>query len=351
MTLDVLAGLKRAQNTIHCLTGGWNDGDFHQRLRDMDVSYESVKLGWLFVSKPFWTLGSLWHLPYALFKSRQAILSHSYDVIYTNSYRQITLLYPWLKRPVFFHAHNAHEHDRQFKWLLPLIDRKITTYVAVSESIREDLITCGVNPHKIALIYNGVDIVDQAVAAPRDPTQTMTFGIVGQVGPWKGHEDVIQALSLLQRQGRNDFRLLITGKGDIDFEGHLKNMIAAHGLGKHIVWRGFKRSLTDIYAGIDVLLAPARSTEAFGLVAAEANALGIPAIVSRVGGLTEIIRHQYNGLIVSPGDPHDLADAMAMFLDHPALLEQLGRNGYKNTRDNFSLRRMQESFSALFAKA
>lgn len=347
VTLNVLSGLKNKGHEIFCLTNSWNDGDFHQRLQEMEIPYKAIKLGWLYLRKPLWTLDTLLHLPHALAEGRKALRQVPHDLIYTNSYRQISLLAPWISKPVFFHVHDPHAQDRQFRWLLARIDPKIKTYIAVSDFVRRDLIEAGVKAEKIKVIYNGVEIPERLPVRRHSSRNPLTLGIVGQVIPRKGHEDVIEALSLLNRQGKNNFRLIIAGKGDAGFEQMLKNLIQESGLTEKVAWRGFQRSLCKIYEDIDLLLAPTRNAEPFALIALEANSLRIPCIVSNMGGFIESIQHQYNGLVVPPNDPREIAATIGFFLENPETLKQMGENGYRNVKDKFSLEMMQKKVRAL----
>jgi glycosyltransferase involved in cell wall biosynthesis len=80
----------------------------------------------------------------------------------------------------------------------------------------------------------------------------------------------------------------------------------------------------DAYRSFDVLVVPSLVAESFSLVTAEAQALGIPVVASRLGALPELIEHERNGLLVDPGDRPALAAALARLTD-PSEVERLGR--------------------------
>lgn len=347
VTLNILKGLKQKGHSVSCLTSGWNDGRFHKHLQSIGIPYKSTKLGWLYLRKPLWTLDTLLHLPVGLIQSIKILRQVPHDLIYTNSYRQISLLSPWIDKPIFYHVHDPHSKDRQFRWLLPKIDPKIKTYVAVSDFIRQDLIAAGIRPGKITVIYNGVEIPKNSSLPLPSFCKPLTLGIVGQIITRKGHEDAIEALAFLKQSGYEELRLFIVGKGNPLFEQKLKELIKERALSEKVIWRGFHHSLQEIYNGIGVLLAPTRNAEPFGLIAVEANSFKIPAIVSNKGGFPETVQHQYNGLIVPPNDPQSLAQAIAFFLNNPDAISLMGENGYKNVRNKFSLEVMQNNVAAL----
>jgi 1,4-alpha-glucan branching enzyme len=76
-------------------------------------------------------------------------------------------------------------------------------------------------------------------------------------------------------------------------------------------------------AAADVVALPSR-WESFSLAALESMALGRPTVVSRVGGLTEFVEHERNGLVVAPGDASALARALTRLVDDPGLQARLG---------------------------
>jgi glycosyltransferase involved in cell wall biosynthesis len=86
--------------------------------------------------------------------------------------------------------------------------------------------------------------------------------------------------------------------------------------------------LPKYYASCDMLALPSKDrSEGFGLAILEANATGRPAIGTTIGGIPNVIRDGYNGLLVPPNDARVLADAIHMALTNDDLLEEMGKNG------------------------
>jgi glycosyltransferase involved in cell wall biosynthesis len=91
-----------------------------------------------------------------------------------------------------------------------------------------------------------------------------------------------------------------------------------------------------------VLCVPSRvasdgDAEGFGLVAAEAQAVGVPVIATRSGGLPEAVEQEATGLIVREGSPEELADAIKRCLADDELLRRFGCNGTARARKHFNL--------------
>ena len=91
------------------------------------------------------------------------------------------------------------------------------------------------------------------------------------------------------------------------------------------------------YRGADVTVLPTLTdAEGFGMVLAEANACGRPVIGTRVGGIPSLIRDQYNGLLVGPGDLRALVNAIKNILSDADRAETLGHNGREMVSSEFT---------------
>ena len=85
--------------------------------------------------------------------------------------------------------------------------------------------------------------------------------------------------------------------------------------------------LPAYHAASSLFLAPAVGQHSFGIVLVEAMAAGLPVVASDIAGFREVIRDGVEGLLVPPGHPAALADAMQRVLTEPGLAERLGAAG------------------------
>ena len=351
VTLDVLVGLKNLGWHLYCIISGWSNNCFASRLDKLGIPYSTFKLGWYYVKKVTWSVDSLIHYPQAVIKFLYLKNKHPHKFIYLTSYRQLILLYPFLKKNIIYHVHDANSFSRQSTFFLKIADKKILKYIAVSNFIKNDLLKCGIPFSKIEVIYNSVNPEQFNTFNKKvfDPNK-IVLGIVGQVIPRKGHEEVIKALYLLINKGYQNVILHIVGSGDIKFIKSLKETIINYKIENHVIWKGFLEEKEDIYRNIDILLAPTRNEEPFGMIAIEANMFSIPVIASKRGGLMEIIENNYNGYLVEDevDNESDLFNKIEILLKNTGLIATFGFNGRKKVIEQFSTAEMVNKLSACF---
>ena len=159
--------------------------------------------------------------------------------------------------------------------------------------------------------------------------RVLYVGRVERTSRWKGLHVLVESLTRL-RELVPGVGLDIVGDGD-DVD-HLRRRAAALGVADLISWHGrvSHRELPGHYrrAGVTVLPSLTES-ESFGMTLVEAMACGCPVVGSAVGGIPFVVRDGVDGLLVPPGDPAALAEALAAVLDRPAAR---GRPGIGRSR-------------------
>jgi glycogen synthase len=201
------------------------------------------------------------------------------------------------------------------RWIWRRADR----VVPVCESLGR--LTSGTCPGlRYHVIPNGVDLglfyPSQDPVRAAGPTRCLA---VARLVERKGLGDLIRAFALLPR-GR--FQLEIVGKGRD--ERRLRQLATSCGAEEEIRFSG-SLNRTEValrYRQADLFTLPS-SAEAFGNVFAEALASGLPIIGSNVGGIPELVQHGVNGLLVAPGDPRALAQAINYLAEDLELRSQM----------------------------
>ncbi len=187
--------------------------------------------------------------------------------------------------------------------------------------------TYDVPPDRLVTIPRGVDVdklnpesVDAtAVTALREHlAQGRDFVCVlpGRLTSWKGQEVFIEAIGKLPEALRSRISAHLVGdaQGRNDYVEGLKARIHALGIDKSVNISGHYSEMANLYAASDLIIAPSVRPEAFGRVAIEAGAMGVPVIVSDHGGQRETVDDGLTGWRTVPGDADSLAGALSAFL-------------------------------------
>ena len=171
---------------------------------------------------------------------------------------------------------------------------------------------------------------------------------VGQLAPVKGQHLLIAAMDALVKEGR-DVHLRFAGDGpDRDA---LTHDVASRGLSGNISFEGSvnQDKLLDFYRESDTLVLSS-FVEGLPVVLMEAMSMEIPCIAPWVNGIPEIITPESDGLLVPPGDPAALAQAIARLMDQTELRRMLGQRARLKIREKFDLRRNTEYLAGVLRR-
>lgn len=169
----------------------------------------------------------------------------------------------------------------------------------------------------------------------------LTFG--------RGQDVLIRALALVRRT-LPDARCVIAGEphpraNDRAYADSLPRLVEELGLDDAVFFAGFVEQVADLYAAADIVVNPARFPEPFGRVALEALVAGRPFIGSRVGAIPDVIRDGVDGLLVEPGDPGELAEAIIRIGQDDELRKRLVAQGQARVKEEFDETRATAAFA------
>lgn len=193
---------------------------------------------------------------------------------------------------------------------------------------------------KLEIIPNGVDannFIQKNNNISRNNYAAQDEKIVFYVGRLvreKGVQVLLDAIPMILKQVP-DIKFVISGKGP--HQGELQSQATRLGISNKIYFTGYIDEYTrnTLYSWSDVAVFPSLY-EPFGIVALEAMAAKTPVVVSDTGGLSEIVRHNYDGLKAYPGNPSSLADMILLILKNPQQAQQLQNNAYQKVKQKFN---------------
>lgn len=225
--------------------------------------------------------------------------------------------------------------------------------IAVSHATRDYHVAQGLNPTRVTVVHNGIDL-DRF--QPRQPTGRLLAELhltsstenpvklvatIGQIGLRKG-QDVLAAAakSIVDRVPQTHF--LIIGERNsqktesIEFERSIQQAFEQCGLSQHLHLLGYRHDVDRMLNEIDLLVHSANQ-EPFGRVLLEATAAGVPIVATDVGGTNEIVVDGQTGRLVPARDPGALANAVVSTLTEDGLAMQFRIAARRRAITEFSI--------------
>ena len=226
-----------------------------------------------------------------------------------------------------------------FKYSNPLVDQ----IVCVSGAIRDILIRDGIDPKRVQIVYSGVDLSKFSNALPLDrkqldiPDHHTIIGTVAALADHKDYPTLLQAARHILNQ-RQDVTFLALGDGPD--KKPLQELAKELELGSGFRFLGHYENVGSILKMFDIFVL-ASKTEGLGTSIIDAQAVGLPVVATRAGGIPELINHNKTGLLVTPCQPIQLANALLQLINDNGLSRLLAAQG-QQTAGYFNWRRMTE---------
>lgn len=245
------------------------------------------------------------------------------------------LLKPWGKwRFIIIYDGSSPNSDFRDSTIRSLFRRVMSRYadafVANSHGAQEYLIEgVGAKPE---MVFTKTYLVPDATTlqqniekegAVDEQLKRPIFLYVGRITPRKGIKPLLEACSILQSQGYQDYSLLVVGSGEQREE--LEAFIKEHKLDERVTWVGWVEygRLGKYFQQADVFVFPTLE-DIWGMVALEAMVFGKPILCSKWAGAAELVSEGQNGYVFDPFKPEELAIAMRRFLEQPELIDSMG---------------------------
>lgn len=220
--------------------------------------------------------------------------------------------------------------------------------ICVSAATRNVLVEAGIPVSNARIIHTGLDLEGYLNGGPHPPRhggRGLRLLCAGRLSPEKGIETAIEAMAkLVIGQGRRHLELRLAGSGSAEYEGHLRRLVSDAGLNGRVSFLGRvpPEDMPGLLRGFDVLLVPSVWEEPFARAVLEGMLSGLAVVATSTGGTPEVVSDGDNGLLVAPGDPEDLARAIARLAEDPASRRAMGRAARQTVLDRFTATRMMD---------
>lgn len=293
--------------------------------RELRVGYEIRRVG-------FGTRLDKWFFPIlAPLAALRIRASIAHAVM--ESYAGIALLaYGWLRpktrRILTLQSGDLDSEKKQRRipsWLWRRIHTHPHLITSISHFLAKRARGLGVPDGRIAVISNGVDL-SRFSMRPRTQAVPGRIITIARLSWEKGLADLLHALAVVRRT-HPQTHLVLIGGGSLKEE--LERLAVSLNIRDAVDFRGSmpNADAMELAKTGEIFVCPSLA-EGLGIVFLEAQALGLPVIGTRVGGIPDVIEHEHTGLLVEPHDPEGLAGAVSRLLKDAAFADALAARAH-----------------------
>ena len=274
--------------------------------------------------------------------------------------------------PVVWHVREIiGKHPYSRSAIVSFIESKADVVIATSQTVRNQF-----SPKtKVRVVHNAVDPVrfSPERISQREARQMLDLpddrpivGILGGVSPFKGHFVLFEAARQVVQSCPAALFLIVAEGLPPDYAtswpGRIKRMlnkplcgydllqdrIAEAGLDDNFRFARYRTDVVPLLAAMDVLTFPSTAEEGFGRPVIEAMAMERVPVASRLGATQETIVDGETGLLVPPGDPKSLSEAIVRLLTDASLRRRMAEAGRRQVEQSFTLAQHVQSVRAVY---
>ena len=261
-----------------------------------------------------------------------------------------------LSRPRIMSRRSMNNYQMNHPFLRSLehfLHPRMDIICANSKVVAHQLTLEGVKTSQLELIYNGVCLeryknpmnrlhVRKSLSVEAD---ALLLIVVANLIPYKGHQDLLKALSIIKDDLPLSWRCLFVGRDD-GIGMQLHEMSVKLGLENHLLWLGSTRDIVELQFAADIGILPSHQ-EGFSNAVIEGLAAYLPMIVSDVGGNSEAVENGISGIVYKAGDISELAISILSMCNEDKR-RNFGQRGRERVEREFNLPVMIERYEEMY---
>ena len=275
---------------------------------------------------------------------RRVLRQRPADLIYANGPR--ILLAAWgVRVPLVFHSHSF--LDKTYaRTIAGRVLRSLPARVLACSEFTAQPLKRLAGENAVQVIYNGVS--DHGFSPRNSNGGPIRVGILGRIAPEKGHMDFLRVAAAIPDRTKVEFR--ITGAAlfsDAAYDRSIREASGAAG----VELEGWTNNVSQALHDLDILVVPSAGHDASPRVILEALSAGTCVLSYPSGGIPELLRDGYSGLLTKFSSPEDLGSLVRTLAANPELRAKLAANGRREWEMRFRVERFRSEVCAAISDA
>jgi len=348
-----------------CLVGLFADGSFKNLLQQNKITVEVLATQAIQVRKESsfaQGLGSLGQL--APIITKVAKIAREYDLIYANTQKALVVgaIASFLsRRPLVYHLHDIlsdeHFSKTNRRIAVTCANRFASLVIANSQASKTAFVKAGGRADLTEIVYNGFDPKNYLIGESDVKQLRQELSLEGQfvvghfsrLAPWKGQHILLEALAKCPQE----VTALLVGDalfGEQDYVDSLHRQVSDLGLEKRVKFLGFRSDIPQLMSACDLVAHTSISPEPFGRVIVEAMLCGTPVVAAASGGAIELVEHDVNGFLATPGKPQELAQIITACLQESEKTATIAKNAQITASQRFDVTIINQQIAELLER-
>ena len=254
---------------------------------------------------------------------------------------------------------SRNHYQNKYPLILPIekfLHKRMDFLIGNSKSVSNDLVQEAQDAKKILTIYNGVQIKRPITKGVKSGVrnelgisgEVIVFAITANLIPYKGHDFLLESLSMIKGSLKDNWLLLVIGedRGNLP---KLKSKAKSLGLDENIRWLGLQKDVRYFLSAADIGILCSHE-EGFANAVLEYMEASLPSIVT-MGGNAEAVVNGVTGLVISPGERGELASAILNLKENARRRKDMGKDARKRVSSSFSHKECAINYILCYHKA